>query len=118
MRGKGQGDGGWTVQFKNIVVEDPRPTLQHFKIFMEGIEPWADADEGRRRGPGNLYGILFQNIRLAAPSILEEPEVLWGISDGLIYDLVFDNVTLGKQTINSIDQFLHNEYVFGVGKYH
>ena len=36
MRGKGQGSGGYTVTFKNINVEDPRPTLQPFKILMEG----------------------------------------------------------------------------------
>ena len=36
MRGEGQGEGGYTVTFRNIVVEDPRPTLQHFKILMEG----------------------------------------------------------------------------------
>ena len=36
MRGAGQGEGGYTVTFRNIVVEDPRPTLQHFKILMEG----------------------------------------------------------------------------------
>ena len=36
MRGEGEGEGGYTVTFRNIVVEDPRPTLQHFKIFMQG----------------------------------------------------------------------------------
>ena len=36
MRGKGGGSGGYTITFKNIVVEDPRPTLQPYKILMEG----------------------------------------------------------------------------------
>ena len=36
MRGKGQGSGGYTITFKNINVEDPRPTLQPYKILMEG----------------------------------------------------------------------------------
>ena len=114
MRGEGQGEGGYTVKFKNIVVEDPRPTLQHFKIMMEGLQPWTDPEK-HRRGPGNLYGIVFEDIRIAAPSVLGEPEILWGMSDGLIYDLIFSNVTIGNATINNIDQFLHNEYVFGVG---
>ena len=52
-----------------------------------------------------------QNITIAAPSVLDEPEVLWGMSDGLIYDLVFDNVTIGGQKIESLDQFYHNEFV-------
>ena len=36
MRGKGGGSGGYTITFRNIVVEDPRPTLQPYKILMEG----------------------------------------------------------------------------------
>ena len=113
MRGEGEGEGGYTVHFKDITVEDPRPTLQHFKIMMEGLQPWSDPEE-RCRGPGNIYGIVFENINIAAPSVLGEPEILWGMSDGLIYDLVFDNVNIGNVTINSIEQFLHNEYVFGI----
>ena len=35
MRGSGQGSGGYTITFRNIIVEDPRPTLQPFKIIME-----------------------------------------------------------------------------------
>ena len=42
MRGEGGGDGGFTVTFRNIVVEDPRPTLQHFKILMQGQEESKD----------------------------------------------------------------------------
>ena len=114
MRTEGGGNGGYTVVFRNIVVEDPRPTLQHFKIMMEGVEPWSNPD--KRREPGDIYGITFQDIRIAAPSVLGEPELLWGMSDGLIYDLVMDNVTIGNVTIDNIDQFQHNEYVFGIGE--
>jgi len=114
MRGEGKGSGGFTIEFRNIVVEDPRPTLQHFKILMEGLKPWSDPEE-RRRGPGDLWGILFKDVRIAAPSVMDEPEILWGMSDGLIYDLIFENVTIGNVTIDNVDQFLHNEYVFGIG---
>ena len=37
MRGGGFGDGGYTITFRNINVEDPRPTKQIFKILMEGM---------------------------------------------------------------------------------
>ena len=111
MRGKGEGSGGYTVTFRNIVVEDPRPTLQHFKILMEGIEPWAEEEEGRRRGPGDLYGITFQNISMAAYSVMGEPEVLWGMEEALIYGLVFDNVTIAGDRVENIDFFQHNEFV-------
>ena len=102
------------LEFRNIVVEDPRPTLQHFKILMEGLKPWSDPEE-RRRGPGDLWGLLSKDVRIAAPSVMDEPEILWGMSDGLIYDLIFENVTIGNVTIDNVDQFLHNEYVFGIG---
>ena len=112
MRGNGQGSGGSTITFRNISVEDPRPTHMHFKIMMEAVPPWSSSG-GRRRGPGDLYGITFQNITIAAPARVEdEPELLWGMEDGLIYGLVFDNVTIGNQTVDSVDFFHHNQYVF------
>ena len=109
MRGEGSGEGGHGLVFRNIVVEDPRPTLQHFMIAMDGVEPWSRP--GNKRGAGNLHGILFQNISIAAPSVLGEPDVLWGMEDGLILDLVFDNVYIGGERIDSIDHFYHNEFV-------
>ena len=39
------------------------------------------------------------------------PEILWGMEDGLIYDLVFDNVVIAGERIESLEQFHHNEYV-------
>ena len=56
----------------------------------------------------------MQNITIAAPSVLEQPEVLWGMADGLIYDLIFDNVTIGGKKIDSLDQFYHNEFVLSI----
>ena len=57
----------------------------------------------------------LQNITIAARSVLDGvedmPEVLWGMEDGLIYDLVFDNVVIAGDKIETLDQFYHNEYV-------
>ena len=125
MRGNGGGSGGYTLTFRNIRVEDPRPTLQHFKILMQGgnrqefqvchsytagTQPWSDPEKSKRE-PGDIYGITFQNIAIDAPSVLGEQEVLWGMEDGLIYGLVFDNVTIGGERVESVDYFYHNEYV-------
>ena len=41
-----------------------------------------------------------------------EPELLWGMEEGLIYGLVFDNVTIGNQIVDSVEYFHHNEFVF------
>ena len=111
MRGNGQGTGGYTVIFRNIVVEDPRPTMANFKIQMEH---WRDPDKHNKRGPGDLFGVVFQNISIAAHSVLDpefEPEVLWGIEEARIMDFVFENVSIGNDTVDSMDYFFHNEYV-------
>jgi len=77
---------------------------------MEGVDPWVNPE--KKRDPGDLHGITFQNISIAAKSRLENhPELLWGMEDGLIYDLVFDNVVIEGEKIESLDQFHHNEYV-------
>ena len=110
MRGQGEGEGGYTVTFRNIVVEDPRPTLQHFKILMEGVEPWSNPE--RKRGPGDLWGISFENITIKSVSVLGEPEVLWGMEDGLIRGLQFRNVTIGGEKVEGVEFFQRNEFVF------
>ena len=107
--GEGGGTGGDNVIFRNIIVEDPRPTLQHFMIAMEGVQPWSNPE--RKLNPGDLFGIIFQNISIAAPSVLGEPDVLWGMADGVIFGLVFDNVTIGGEVVQGIEQFQHNEFV-------
>ena len=33
---------------RNIRVEDPRPTLQHFFLLMEGFKPYSDPEERRK----------------------------------------------------------------------
>ena len=87
----------------------PRPTLQSFKIMMEGVAPYP---EDRKRGAGDIHGIVFQNISIAAHSVLGEPEMLWGMEDGLIYGLVFDNVTIGGDKVEGVEYFYRNEFVF------
>ena len=109
MRRTGEGEGGYTVFFRNIIVEDPRPTLQQFKIFMETLEPYGP---DRKRGPGDLHGIIFENITIVAPSVMGEPDILWGSAEARIYGLQFYNVTIGTERVEGIDHFLHNEYVF------
>ena len=57
----------------------------------------------------------LQNITVAAQSVLYDVEdmreVLWGMEDGLIYDLVFDNVVIADEKMETLDQFYHNEWV-------
>ena len=110
MRGEGKGAGGQGVLFRNIRVEDPRPTLQHFMIAMQGLPPYSNPSE-RKRGSGSLSGILFQNIEIVAPSVLGEPEILWGTPDATIENLTFDNVSIGGKKLMSLKEFKHNEYV-------
>jgi hypothetical protein len=76
MRGEGKGGAGAGVVFRNINIEDPRPTLQQFFLCMTVPPPYSKSAD--RRGPGDLSGVLFQNISIAAPSVLGEPQLLWG----------------------------------------
>ena len=59
-----------------------------------------------------MWGITFENITIKAPSVLEEPEVLWGMEDGLIRGLIFKNVTLAGKKIEGVEFFQTNEFVF------
>ena len=65
-----------------------------------------------KRGPGDLHGILFQNISMAAASVLGEPEVLWGMEEGLIYGLHFDNVNIAGEKVEGVEFFQRNAFVF------
>ena len=63
-------------------------------------------------GWDHYYCDTFENINIKASSVLEEPEVLWGMEDGLIRGLIFKNVTLGEQNIEGVEFFQTNEFVF------
>ena len=101
---------GKGVILRNIRVSDPRPTLQPFFLAMQVPRPWGDP-ERFKRGPGDLVGLTFQNIEIAAPSVLGEPDLLWGMPDAEIRDITFDNVTIGGKKITSLEHFKHNEHV-------
>jgi hypothetical protein len=109
MRARGHGECGQNVVFRNIRLEDPRPTQQAFLIEMVTHPPYEWNHESR--GPGDLVGVLFQNIQIAAPSVCGEANVLYGGPDCKIRDLTFDNVTIGGKKLTSIKDFKTNEYV-------
>lgn len=107
MRGEGEGAGGKGVVFRNIRISDPRPTLQQFFICMMMPKPYGDG----KRGVGDLSGILFQNISIAAPCIIGEPQLLWGHRDARIRNLIFESLTLGGKPVTKADFFKTNEFV-------
>ena len=63
---------------------------------------------------GNLSGILFQNIAIAAPSVLGEPQILWGQADARIRNLTFENLTLAGKPVRDSEFFKTNEFVDGL----
>jgi hypothetical protein len=74
--------------------------------------PYSKDAESRK--PGDLSGILFQNISIAAPSVLGEPQMLWGHADARINNLTFENLTLGGKPIRDSSFFKTNEFVEGL----
>jgi hypothetical protein len=109
IRGEGDGAAGAGVVFRNINIEDPRPTLQQFFLCMTVPQPYSK--DGDKRGAGDLSGILFQNISIAAPSVLKEPQLLWGQPDARIRDLTFENLTVGGKQVRDASFFKTNEFV-------
>lgn len=112
MRGEGKGPGGSGVIFRNINIEDPRPTLQQF--FLCNTVPPPYAKDGGKRGPGDILGILFQNIAITAPSVLGEPQLLWGHADARIRNLTFENLTVAGRPVRDASFFKTNEFVDGL----
>ena len=112
MRGEGGGVGGAGVVFRNIILSDPRPTLQQFFICNTVPPPYSK--QGEHRETGDIAGVLFQNISIAAPSVLGEPQLLWGQADARIRNLTFDNLTLGGQPVRDADFFKTNAFVDGL----
>ncbi|MFO1489272.1 MAG: endo-polygalacturonase [Verrucomicrobiota bacterium] len=110
MRCEGGGPAGNGVVFRNIRVEDSRPTLQTFFLLMQPLPPYTGTRTQTRK-PGDLGGIRFESITVAASSVLDEPEILWGMPDGRIRQLSFDGVSIGGKTITNLNQFRHNEWV-------
>jgi hypothetical protein len=109
MRGEGNGPAGAGVIFRNINIEDPRPTLQQFFICMTVPQPYSRQEEKCK--PGDMSGILFQNISIAAPSVEGEPQILWGQSDARIKNLTFENLTIAGKPVKDSKFFKTNEFV-------
>jgi hypothetical protein len=112
MRGEGGDAAGAGVIFRNINIEDPRPTLQQFFVCMTVPPPYAKHPPQRRAG--DLAGIHFQNISIAAQSVLGEPQMLWGQADARIRSLSFENMTVGGKLVREADFFRTNEFVEGL----
>lgn len=109
QRGEGKGACGAGVIFRNITIEDPRPTLQVFMIATEIPAVYGDPKERNRSG--DMSGILFQNISIAALSVKGEPEMIWGHKDGRIHHITFDNLTVAGKRVESASFFKTNEFV-------
>ncbi len=111
IRGENNEAGGTGVIFRNINIEDPRPTLQQFFLCMTVPPPYAKDSEHSK---GDLSGILFQNISIAAPSVLGEPQMLWGLPGARIRNLTFENLTISGKPVSKAAFFKTNEFVNGL----
>ncbi|MFC5457686.1 endo-polygalacturonase [Prosthecobacter fluviatilis] len=109
-RGENDEAGGPGVVFRNIRITDPRPTLQQFFICLNVPKPYGDGGHSK----GDISGVLFQNISIAAPSVLGEPQMLWGQKNARIRDLTFENLTVGGKPVTSAEFFKTNEFVEGL----
>ncbi len=108
LRGDGEGEAGAKVVFRDIKIEDPRPTLQLFFLCTEVPEPYAKP--AQRRGPGEVSKILFENISIAKPSVRGEPELISAYKEATITNFTFKNVTMDGKPM-PLSNFKVNEFV-------
>lgn len=109
MRGENHGQGGQGIIFRNINIEDPRPTLQQFFLCMTVPPPYAK--QSIQSKAGDVSGILFQNISIAAPSVIGEPQLIFGQSNARIHNIIFTNLTIAGEKIKDAKIFKTNEFV-------
>ncbi len=109
LRAENDGPGGAGVVFRNINIEDPRPTLQQFFLCMTVPPPYAKREA--KSSAGDVSRVLFQNISIAAPSVLGEPQMLWGNANARIRNLTFENLTLAGKPVRDATFFKTNEHV-------
>ncbi len=112
LRAENDGPGGAGVVFRNINIEDPRPTLQQFFLCMTVPPPYAKREA--KSSAGDVARVLFQNISIAAPSVLGEPQMLWGNANARIRNLTFENLTLAGKPALAATFFKTNEHVSGL----
>jgi hypothetical protein len=72
-------------------------------------EPYSK--DGDKRKAGDLANIRFQNISIAAPSVLNEPQILWGQADARISNLIFENLTVAGKPVRDASFFKTNAFV-------
>ena len=69
-------------------------------------------------GPDGLWSFsqasFFQNISIAAPSVLNETQLLWGQADARIRNLTFENLTIAGKFVRGAEFFKTNEFVEGL----
>ena len=58
-----------------------------------------------------MAGIHFQNVSIAAPRVLGEPQILWGQPNARIRNLTFENLTLCGKPVRDPEFFNTNEFV-------
>ena len=99
------------VLFRDIRIEDPRPTLQIFNLHSkDDLPPEFNSPSG---DIGESYsGITFQNITAVASSVLGFPEILHGCEESPYSGLTFDDVVIEGKLFTSLDDFSFvNEWV-------
>ncbi|MGL4462331.1 MAG: hypothetical protein ACRC1K_09255 [Planctomycetia bacterium] len=111
-RGEGGGDAGVGVNFRNVNLEDSRPTPQQFFICSSASKPYTK--QSRKGAAGDLSGIFLQNVSITARSVFGEPQILWDRSDACIRGLDFGNFAVRGKPVSDAKFFKTNEFVDGL----
>lgn len=97
--------------FRDIRIEDTRPTLQIYNMYSIADFDLIGGDSRDGRIVSSFSGITWQNIIAAGSSVLGLPEVLRGCAESPFSDLVFDDVLIGGKKLTSLNDFAKVQYV-------
>lgn len=108
----GEGNKQVNVLFRDIRIEDKRPTLQIFYVLSKNDISSALIGTPNETTGSSWSGIKFQNITSAGKSVVGHPEIFHGCAESPYSDWTFDNFVIDGKLFTSLDDFAEvNEYV-------
>lgn len=100
------------VLFRDIRIEDKRPTLQIFYVLSKNDISTSYLGNPNGDIGSSWSGIKFQNITAEGKSVVGHPEIFHGCAESPYSDWTFDSVMIDGKLLTSLDDFAEvNEFV-------
>ena len=108
----GSGQKQVNVLFRDIRIEDPRPTLQIFYVLSKNDISTTLLGNPNGAIGQSWSGIKFQHITAAGSSVVGHPEIFHGCAESPYSDWTFEDFVIDGTLLTSLDDFAEvNDYV-------